>query len=512
MMNQKFYVGHFKGIDLGNNIDNRKIVKSEFKEFEEIALAYDRHFDAEFEKSKQKEQQELLERCHKAIIGVPEHVTLVMESIQSYLNENNIKYADLPEYYEGLIPFAAEEQQRFSELTHALYHELFGFGPLAHWNKYPDSYSAQVIGRNIYMFINGKNQKMPFSFKSDKTVQRIIDRLDYHNEGNRINRYNPYAEVDLYTGERVTAIIPPRVKNVTITFRRFLINHVTLADLAARRMFDGEALPIFRGISKTHCNKVVGGAPTTGKSTFLKAMFAERSSHLTAAIIEKHYELAMSRDFPDHPVVEFIVDESKFHHVFDLVLRSDIDYAIIGEIRRVEVEGAMLACERLKKGFMGTYHTEDAEEIPSQWANLNLDLFPGRRYESELARVASKLDLVIDLRQNEEKTHKWVNSIQEIRYNKYTGEVSSHYWMWRNPISENYEYHFDISNKLIEEMMRQNREATNMLLTTLEQLSQKSPLSIEPVKYFNPVHEQPLYKIAGYLEQMRELLTEGVKN
>lgn len=510
-MSQKFYVGHFKGIDLKNNGDSKKIVKSEFKEFEEIALAYDSHFDAEFERSTQKEQQELLERCHKAIIGVPEHVTLVMESIQSYLNENNIKYAELPEYYQGLIPFAAEEQQRFSELTHALYHELFGFGPLAHWNKFPSSYAAQVIGRNIYMFIDGKNQKMPFTFKSDKTVQRIIDRLDYHNEGNRINRYNPFAEVDLYTGERVTAIIPPRVKNVTITFRRFLINHVTLSDQAARQMFDGEALPIFRGISKSHCNTVVAGAPTTGKSTFLKAMFAERSSHLTAAIIEKHYELAMSRDFPEHPVIEFIADESKFHHVFDLVLRSDIDYAVIGEIRRVEVEGAILACERLKKGLLCTYHTESAEEIPSQWANLNLDLFPGRRYEGELARVASKLDLVIDLQQNEEKTHKWVNSIQEIRYNHFTGEVSSHYWMWRNPETEKWEYHYDVSGKLIREMTRQNREATKMLLTTLEKLSKESPLSIEPVTYFNPVHEQPLNKISGYLEQLTAHLNEGVK-
>lgn len=74
-----------------------------------------------------------------------------------------------------------------------------------------------------------------------------------------------------------------------------------MEDLAdtKRRTIPPEAVELLQGISKTHCNTVIIGPPGTGKSTTLKALIAERENHYTGAIIEKHYELAASRDFPE---------------------------------------------------------------------------------------------------------------------------------------------------------------------------------------------------------------------
>lgn len=129
----------------------------------------------------------------------------------------------------------------------------------------------------------------------------MIRTLTRQKDNAIVNLYHTTLEVDLYTGERVTLTVKPDVKHDVITLRRFLIRRVTVADLADpdRGTIPPEAVPILQGLSKTHCNKLIVGPPGTGKSTTLKALLAERAEHYTGAIIEKHYELAASRDFPE---------------------------------------------------------------------------------------------------------------------------------------------------------------------------------------------------------------------
>lgn len=477
--------------------------------FDDLCEAFENHFTKEFEKENDNERTKLIKLRHEAIVGIPQSVTRIMEKVQSFLNQANIKHVNLPEYYQGLVPYAEEEQQRYNELTHAIYHEVFGFGPLAHWRKYPDSYAAQVIGTRIFMHFDGQKRLMPFEFKSKDHLNRIIKILTYHHEKNRISEYEPTLETDLWTGERVTVTIPPKVRQPVITFRRFLIDFVTLDIEVQRGLFPSELINVIRGISRTNCNCVVAGPPGTGKSTFIKGLFHERNEYATSASVEKHYELGLDRDYPERPHISYVSREEDFHHTIDLVLRSDADFGLVGEVRRVEVEGFLLFCERLLKGAITSYHTYKIDEIPAQWSRLILDQFPTRDFKTEMGRVAAHIDLVFELRQSEDKSKKWLHSIQEMRYDAYTEEISTQYLVkYNNGV---YEYSDRIGSKLLEEMKQANAEWTDIILKDLQKLAKKSPITGESTIYYNPVNKQPLHRLVAIFEQWMDRWQRTVK-
>jgi Flp pilus assembly CpaF family ATPase len=460
---------------------------------------------------KRTDADEFVELENQAMLGVPETVTAIMEQIQTFVERKGYHQVPLPEYYRDLPSFAPSEQRRYASVTHALFHELYGFKALACWLKYPDSYAAQIIGTSIWIHHQGRHERMPFQFRSTQEVDKIIRTLTRQKENAIVNLYHTALEVDLYTGERVTLTVKPDVRQDVITLRRFLIGRVTVADLAepSRGTIPPEAVPILRGLSKTHCNVMVVGPPGTGKSTTLKALLAERSDHYTGAIIEKHYELAASRDFPEKKLIERITHENTFHHAMDQVLRFDVDYAIIGEVRRVEAEGAMLACERLMKGFGSTYHTWRPETIPSQFARLLCSLNPGARFEEEEKRVADNIDIILVQTQDPERRRKRIQSVLELRYNRSNGEISTHELMRWVPGTDQWQYRFDISSRLQREMRAFEPDWADRVMADLRELEQRAPIPEgEGVVIYNPVSMNPLFGMREQLETLSRILAE----
>jgi Flp pilus assembly CpaF family ATPase len=451
------------------------------------------------------EAEAFVELENKAIIGVPETVTAIMEQIQSHVDRSGLHQVELPDYYANLRRYAREEQQCYCDVTHAMFHEIYGFKALACWQTYPDSYAAQIIGTSIWIHHNGRHERMPFQFASTQEVDKIIRSLTRQKEDAIVNLYNTTLEIDLYTGERVTLTVKPDVRHDVITFRRFLIGRVTVDDLAdeKRGTLPPEAVQLLQGISKTHCNLLIIGPPGTGKSTTLKALLAERANHYTGAIIEKHYELAASRDFPEKKLIERVTHEGTFHHAMDQVLRFDVDYAIIGEVRRVEAEGAMLACERLLKGFGSTFHTWKPETVPSQFARLLCSLNPGVRFEEEEKRVAENIDILIVQTQDASRTRKRIKSVMELRHNRYTGEISTHELMHWDERTDKWSYRDDVSEHLRKEMREVSPEWAERTLWTLNRLAAEAPIpENQGVVIYNPIEANPLHRISVSLEQM----------
>jgi hypothetical protein len=187
----------------------------------------------------------------------------------------------------------------------------------------------------------------------------------------------------------------------------------------------------------------------------------------------------------------------------DQVLRFDVDYAIIGEIRRVEVEGAMLACERLLKGFGSTYHTWKPETVPSQFARLLCSLNPGVRFEEEEKRVADNIDLLIVQTQDASRTRKRIKSIMELRYNRSNGEISTHEWMRWDETSDTWSYRADLSERLLKEMQEVDSEWAELTVRQLDRLSAERPIPKgKGVVVYNPADTDPLNRIDISLARM----------
>ncbi|UUZ83445.1 hypothetical protein LJK88_06065 [Paenibacillus sp. P26] len=297
MNGERFQIGRFNPARGGSNPlpavpENKRPALPELPSrftFEEVCRLYREQADAEFmlkiqgaggdapgrltSKDAEREADEFVELENRAIIGVPETVTAIMEQIQTFVDRIGRHRTSLPEYYRGLRDYASEDQKKYAEVTHAVFHEVYGFKALACWRKYPDSYAAQIIGTSIWIHHHGRHERMPFQFASSQDVDKIIRALTRQKEDAVVNLYRTALEVDLYTGERVTLTVKPDVRHDVITLRRFLIGRVTVEELAGRdrHTIPEEAVPLIRGLSKTHCNLLIVGPPGTGKSTTLKA-------------------------------------------------------------------------------------------------------------------------------------------------------------------------------------------------------------------------------------------------
>lgn len=240
----------------------------------------------------------------------------------------------------------------------------------------------------------------------------------------------------------------------------------------------------------------------SGKTTLLKALVAEREDHVTGISIEKEYEIGVSRDHPNKKFIEMITRDTSFEDAMEKALRTDADYGIIQEVRMVEAEGAMLMCERLQKGFLSTTHIWRPETLPQQWARVICKVNGGGDPKEEEKRVAEYLDLIIVLEQDETKSKKRIQSIQEIRFNRENGEISTHQIMRRNEDGQ-YEYRLDLSQHLIREMKMIDPYWAQTVIDTLDQLQKKYPIpDHEGVTIFNPAIADPQYRMAMEIQRM----------
>ena len=171
-----------------------------------------------------------------------------------------------------------------------------------------------------------------------------------------------------------------------------------------------------------------------------------------------------------------------------------------------EAEGAMDVAERLQKGLLTTTHIWRAETIPEQWGRLIVRNNGGGDLDAEKKRVAEYIDLIIllgheDLDETEEK--KRVMSVQELRYNRFNGEISTHQILRFNHQEKKYEYRFDLSEQLLNEMSLASRKWTDVLVNTLKKQAERSPIPEgEGVTIFNPAIANPEYRLALATEKL----------
>jgi len=422
-----------------------------YKYFEQV---YDRNNDS-------KKAIERLKLQHKAIIGEPKAVKVIKDEIMDFIRANNLLNTMYPSCYK--------------DLADAVFHEVYGWGPLARWWELNNSQSALVLGTQI--FYDGVLQKERFS--SNERVWELIHSLTLKDARSRVNEQNPDLEVEMFDGTRVSISVPPRGHEYEITFRKFILSDFSLENLSILGTIPEEALPLFQGLARGLPNTLIVGPVRSGKSHTLKAFVHERfkQQNFVVVSLEKHFELALRKMLPFAPIIEKQAADDELHEIFPTILRKDLDFGIMGEIRSVEAECAMLLCERGTRGFLGTFHIKYPHNIPGSWARLIMDRFPNRNYPAEVMRVAENIDIVIVQEELPDKSKKRVTSVVELRFEPYTLQISTHEIMKYNACNDSWTYKCDLSEKLLNNMLSASPEYTKTLISTLKTLEYQKPIN-----------------------------------
>lgn len=404
-----------------------------------------------------------LERQHLAVIGDQQAMAYFITKINEVLQKENITTNEYPNFYDSL--------------AEAIFHEVWGVSILHKWDKMLSSEAAVIRGTQLWLDINGQFVKQDEAFENEDAVERIKRAFTMRVKDAVINEQTPELEIEREDGSRITMIQKPRGRENYVMFRRFVVKNMSLEEQAHLGTILEDDIPFFRSLARTMTNTIFAGRVRSAKSTFMKSFLRERPSSYVAAIMEKHFELDLSKQFSERLIFEVQAKEGDLHKVMPRLLRMEHDYIVVGEIRSLETEGYLQACERGERGACSTYHLTSVKNIVPQITRHILDEFPNRNFENELKRVASNIDIIVTMSADRDRRRKRCIGVTEVVWDE---DNSTHYTqdlVRYSSVTDQYYYSSNISKGLLTLMADESLEDTKILLRHLQRKEKVSPMT-----------------------------------
>ena len=302
---------------------------------------------------------------------------------------------DLCNDEKGLINSSEQEK-----LMDEVLDETFGLGPLETLLKDP-TVTDILVNRfdNIYVEKKGRLTRSEVSFRDDKHLRQIIDRI-VAGVGRRVDETSPMVDARLADGSRVNAIIPPlALDGCAMSVRRFGAKPLQLEDLIRHGAFPREVMDFMAAAVQSRCNVLISGGTGSGKTTLLNCLSRYVPADERVITIEDAAELQLQQPHVVRLETRPANIEGKGEVTQrDLVkncLRMRPDRIIIGEVRSGEALDMLQAMNTGHDGSMTTVHantTRDAlARIEVMIAMAGYDL-PTRALRSQ---IASAIQIVV---------------------------------------------------------------------------------------------------------------------
>jgi len=258
-------------------------------------------------------------------------------------------------------------------LNKELYDEVTGLGPLEVLLQ-DDTVSDILVNGPQQIFIeqNGKLSLSDISFKDEKHLMRIIDKI-VSAVGRRVDESNPYVDARLADGSRFNAMVPPiAVDGSLVSIRKFKKDKLGIDDLVNFGAFTEEMAAYLQAAVATRLNVIVSGGTGSGKTTTLNALssFIDNAERIltiedTAELQQTHVGRMESRP----PNVEGKGEVSP-RDCLKNALRMRPDRIIVGETRGEEVIDMLQAMNTGHDGSMTTIHANSARDGVSRLENM----------------------------------------------------------------------------------------------------------------------------------------------
>jgi pilus assembly protein CpaF len=313
------------------------------------------------------------------------------------------------------MPLSAAEKEKIDS---DLLDEVFGLGPLEALLRDPSISDILVNNaHNIFVERRGLLQKVGISFRDDRHLMQVIDRI-VSKVGRRVDEASPMVDARLPDGSRVNAIIPPlALDGPCVSIRRFGSGPVSADRLVKLQSLSEEMLQVLASAVKARISILISGGTGAGKTTFLNIMSGFIPPGERLITIEDAAELQLQQQNVVRletrpPNVEGLGGVRQRHLLINS-LRMRPDRIIIGEVRGEEAFDMLQAMNTGHEGSMATIHANTSRDALSRlesmvaMANVNL---PERSIRQQ---ISSAITIIVQVSRMSDGTRKVVN-ISEI--------------------------------------------------------------------------------------------------
>jgi pilus assembly protein CpaF len=345
--------------------------------------------ELEFEKLKQRIHSKLVDKLDLSHVGDLEgevlrrEIRLVVEHLcdteDTFLNRN--------------------ERDR---LIDEVLDETFGLGPLELLLKEPSISEIMINGpKNVFVEHAGKLEKTAVTFRDDKHLMQIIDRI-VSKVGRRVDEVCPMVDARLPDGSRVNAIIPPlALDGPSVTIRRFGSNPLKLEDLLNYKSMTPEMVMLLEGAMKSRLNIIISGGTGSGKTTLLNTLSSFIDNHDRIVTIEDAAELQLQQQHIVRLETRPPNIEGKGRiTATDLVrncLRMRPDRIIIGECRGPETLDMLQAMNTGHDGSLTTCHANTPRDAIARLETMIMMAGYEMPIRAMRQQISSAVDLIVQV-------------------------------------------------------------------------------------------------------------------
>jgi pilus assembly protein CpaF len=345
--------------------------------------------ELEFEKLKQRIHSKLVDKLDLSHVGDLEgevlrrEIRLVVEHLcdteDTFLNRN--------------------ERDR---LIDEVLDETFGLGPLELLLKEPSVSEIMINGpKNVFIEHAGKLEKTTVTFRDDKHLMQIIDRI-VSKVGRRVDEVCPMVDARLPDGSRVNAIIPPlALDGPSVTIRRFGSNPLKLEDLLNYKSMTPEMVMLLEGAMKARLNIIISGGTGSGKTTLLNTLSSFIDNHDRIVTIEDAAELQLQQQHIVRLETRPANIEGKGRiTATDLVrncLRMRPDRIIIGECRGPETLDMLQAMNTGHEGSLTTCHANTPRDAIARLETMIMMAGFEMPVRAMRQQISSAVDLIVQV-------------------------------------------------------------------------------------------------------------------
>lgn len=305
-----------------------------------------------------------------------------------------------------------------TQLTQELYDEVKGLGPLETLLKDESVNDILVNGpRRIFVERNGKLELTDITFKDEKHLLRIIDKI-VSAVGRRVDESNPYVDARLADGSRFNAMVPPvAVDGSLVSIRKFKKEKLAIDDLVRFGAFSEEMAAYLQAAVATRLNIIVSGGTGSGKTTTLNALssFIDNAERIltiedTAELQLQQVHVGRMESRPPNVEGKGAVTQ---RDCLRNALRMRPDRIIVGETRGEEVIDMLQAMNTGHDGSMTTIHANSARDGVSRLENMIAMAGIEMPIKAVRSQIASAVNLIVQVNRLQDGSRR-MTSITEL--------------------------------------------------------------------------------------------------